>query len=109
MISSDEGGNFYKELYVQDHPESPTVGARILLDRTALSDVFLPGRKAAILLNGLGAGFKSNVLTIGEYQGNDIGEVAQFLIDTHCKLTDTLYTIIPKEVHLASLKEEDIG
>ncbi len=109
VISSDEGGNFYKELYVQDQPESPTVGARILLDRTALSDVFLPGRKVAILLNGLGAGFKSNVLTIGEYQGNDIGEVAQFLIDAHCQLTDSLHLMIPKEVHLASLKDEDIG
>jgi hypothetical protein len=109
VISSDEGGNFYKELYVQDQPKSPTVGARILLDRTALSDVFLPGRKVAILLNGLGAGFKSNVLTIGEYQGNDIGEVAQFLIDAHCQLTDSLHLMIPKEVHLASLKDEDIG
>lgn len=109
VTSSDEGGNFYKELYVQDQPESPTVGARILLDRTALSDVFLPGRKVAILLNGLGVGFKSNVLTIGEYQGNDVGEVAQFLIDAHCQITDSLYNIIPKEVHLSSLKEEDIG
>ena len=80
-----------------------------MLDRTALSDVFLPGRKVAILLNGLGVGFKSNILTIGEYQGNDIGEVAQFLIDTHCRLTDSLHLMIPKEVHLASLKEEDIG
>ena len=26
VISSDEGGNFYKELYVQDQPESPTIG-----------------------------------------------------------------------------------
>ena len=109
VISSDEGGNFYKELYVQDQIESPKVGARILLDRTALSDVFIPGRKVALLINGLGAGFKSNILTIGEYQGNDIGAVAQFLIDTHCKITDSLFTIIPKEVHLASLKEEDIG
>ena len=109
VISSDEGGNFYKELYVQDQPQSPKIGARILLDRTALSDVFLPGRKVAILLNGLGAGFKSNILTIGEYQGNDIGEVAQFLIDTHCQITDSLHIMIPKEVHLARLKEEDIG
>ena len=109
VISSDAGGNFYKELYLQDQVASPTVGARILLDRTALSDVFLPGRKVAILLNGLGAGFKSNVLTLGEYQGNDIGDIAQFLIEDHVQLNDSVYLIVPKEIDLAHLKEEDVG
>ena len=109
IISSDEGGNFYKELYLQDQAVSPTVGARILLDRTALSDVFLPGRKLAVLVNGLGAGFKSNVLTLGEYQGNDIGDIAQFLIEHHVQLNDSVYSVVPKEIDLAHLKEEDVG
>lgn len=109
IISSDEGGNFYKELYVQDRAEMSAVGGRILLDRTALSDVFFPGRKVAILLNGLGAGFKSNVLTLGEYQGNDIGELAHFLIENHVELNDSVYSITPKQIDLTHLKEEDVG
>ena len=62
-----------------------------------------------ILLNGLGAGFKSNVLTLGEYQGNDIGELAQFLIENHVELNDSVYSITPKQIDLAHLKEEDVG
>ncbi len=109
VTSSDEGGNFFKELYVQDQAENPAVGGRILLDRTALSDVFLPGRKVAILLNGLGAGFKSNVLSLGEYQGNDIGQIAQFLIDDHFQLTDSIHPLSPKKIALSDLGEAAIG
>ena len=109
VISSDAGGNYYKELYLQDRPESPTVGARILLDRTSLSDIFLPGRKVAVLVNGLGAGFKSNVLTLGEYRGNDIGNIAQFLIDQYFQLNDSVFSIVPKEVNLTHLQEDDIA
>ena len=69
----------------------------------------MPGRKLAVLVNGLGAGFKSNVLTLGEYQGNDIGDIAQFLIEHHVQLNDSVYSIVPKEIDLAHLKEEDVG
>lgn len=109
ITSSDHGGNFYKELYLQDQAEMPQFGLRFLIDRTALSDFFLPGKKLAILLNGLGAGFKNGVLTLGEYQGNDIGEMAGFLFDQHIRISDSITPILPKELDLSQVDETQIG
>ncbi len=44
ITSSDHGGNFYKELYLQDQAEMPQFGLRFLIDRTALSDFFFQGK-----------------------------------------------------------------
>ena len=109
VVSSDESGNFYKELYVQDQYENPTQGLRILIDRTALVDLFPMGRKVAILLNGLGAGFKSNVLTLGEYQSTDIGHFSQFLIDKHIKYSDSIYTVEPLVLSIDDFQDSDYG
>src|SRR5690606_34015764 len=35
VISSDESGNFYKKLIVQDKPSNPGAGIQILVDDTA--------------------------------------------------------------------------
>lgn len=109
VTSSDEAGNFYKELYVQNRPEVAEMGLKILIDRTALSDFLPPGRKIAVCLNGLGAGLKGNVLTLGTYLGNDIGAIPQFVLEDHFVLGDSLYNILPRTVQLASLTEEDFG
>ena len=36
VVSSDEGGNFYKELVLQDRPANPTAGILILVDDNSL-------------------------------------------------------------------------
>lgn len=109
VTSSDEAGNFYKELYVQNKPDDPQMGLKILVDRTALSDFFPPGRRIGVRLNGLGAGLKGNVLTLGTYLGNDIGAIPQFAVEDHFVLGDSLYNILPRTVHLAALTAEDFG
>ena len=109
VTSSDEAGNFYKELYVQNRPEAADMGLRILVNQTALSDFFPPGRRIGVRLNGLGAGLKGNVLTLGTYLGNDIGAIPQFAMENHFVWGDSLYNILPRTVHLAALTEEDFG
>ena len=39
VISSDEGGNYFEELILQDNPVNPTVGIRILIDVNPLFTV----------------------------------------------------------------------
>jgi len=109
VSSNDEGGNFFKELYVQDHPQNPETALRILIDRSSLVDYFPRGRKIRIHLNGLGAGLKSSILTLGEYQGTDIGEIPQFHFQERILPMDSLYSIQPKTIDLANILEEDIG
>ena len=65
VTSSDEGGNFYKELFVQDHPSQPQAALKIRMDRTSLVDHYPVGSRLLILLNGLGAGMNNNQLTLG--------------------------------------------
>lgn len=109
VTSSDEAGNFYKELYVQNRPAAAEMGLKILVDRTAISDFFPPGRRIGVRLNGLGAGLKGNVLTLGTYLGNDIGAIPQFDVQDHFVLGDSLYNILPRTVQLASITAEDFG
>ncbi len=109
VTSNDEGGNFYKEIYIQDAPQDAKTAIRLLIDRTSLVDFFPPGRKVSIYLNGLGAGLKSSIITLGEYQGNDIGEIPQFNFQAHILPADSLYLIVPKTIDLANIVEEDVG
>ena len=48
VISSDAWGNYYKELVIQDKPQSPSSGVRVLIDHTSLSDRFTPGNQIYI-------------------------------------------------------------
>ena len=40
VVSSDEGGNFYKELVLQDKPENPIAGILLLVDDNSLFETY---------------------------------------------------------------------
>ncbi len=62
VTSSDSTGNFYKEIYVQDDPTSPTDAIRLLINVTDSYNMFNLGREIYINLKGL---------YIGEYRTGD--------------------------------------
>jgi hypothetical protein len=74
VISSDEGGNFFEEFIIQNTPENPTVGLRVLLDVNPLFGRYEVGRKVFIKLNGLTIGRSNGVLTLGILEGIDGAE-----------------------------------
>ncbi|WP_304017177.1 DUF5689 domain-containing protein, partial [Nonlabens dokdonensis] len=43
VISSDEAGNFFEELIIQDAIENPTSGIKVLIDNSPLFTVYAPG------------------------------------------------------------------
>ena len=53
VVSSDKGGNFYKSIFIQDTPTSPTIGVEIKINDTNLSARYAIGRKIFINLKGL--------------------------------------------------------
>ena len=69
VSSSDAMGNFYKEVYIQDHYQNPKRGLRLLLDQTALHNFIPVGMKVWVRLNGLGAGTHQGVLSLGGVSG----------------------------------------
>ena len=80
VISSDAGGNFYKELILQDKPEIPTAGIQILLDDNSLFETFDLGRKVYVKLDGLSLGFNNGVLQLGFQNRGDIVSIPNSLL-----------------------------
>lgn len=65
VVSSDEGGNFFKQIILQDAPENPTIGIKLLVDVSPLFVSYEVGRKVYIKLDGLTVGTSNGVLTLG--------------------------------------------
>lgn len=109
VISSDEGGNFYKEIYLQDKTEKAAVGMRILLDKTALYTHYGLGEKIIIRLNGLGAGYHRGVLSIGSYQVDGIASLTETQISSHIIRTDTIEELVPESTPINSIVSQTVG
>lgn len=74
VVSSDESGNFYKEIYLQDDPTNPTEGIKVMIDRRALHNKYNIGREVFIDISGLYVGEANRgdgVIAIGGGEEND--------------------------------------
>jgi hypothetical protein len=79
VISSDEGGNFFRELIIQDKPENPTAGLKVAIFVNPLFTKYEVGRKVFIELDGFTVGTSNGVVTLGIPDGNFIDPApAQF-------------------------------
>lgn len=63
VISSDQAGNFFREIIIQDTPENPTAGINIQVDINPLFGTYEPGRKVFMKLDGLTIGRQREVVT----------------------------------------------
>ncbi|WP_034887016.1 DUF5689 domain-containing protein [Gillisia sp. Hel_I_29] len=83
VISSDEGGNFYKKLMLQDKPENPTSGIQILVDDASLFNSYEFGRKLYIKLDGLSLWKNNGVMQLGIQNRGDVVVIPKALIEEH--------------------------
>lgn len=95
VISSDEAGNFFEELIIQDQPENPTIGIRILLDVNPIFVRYELGRKVYVKLNGLTAGIRNGVLSFGGLDGNRVGQIAAPLEESVILRSAETATLVP--------------
>jgi hypothetical protein len=95
VVSSDEGGNYFEELILQNNPENPTVGIKVLIDVNPLFVRYEIGRKVYIKLNGLYAGISNGVLTIGTLDGNRIGKIPSAQENDVISRSAEVATIVP--------------
>ena len=109
VSSSDEGGNFYKEVYLQDAPENPQSAVRLLLDQTAIHNLYPIGRKLYVKLNGLGAGLHRGVLTLGVYNADGIENLPRHLIEEHLIRSGEDFEIQPRGADVADFSPEMVG
>lgn len=101
VISSDEGGNFFEELIIQDKLENPTTGVRILLDVNPLFTNFSLGRKIFIKLNDLSVGISNGVLTLGIVDSDGrLQKIPESQLDEFVIKSPEIGTIVPLPITL---------
>lgn len=95
VISSDEGGNFFEEFIIQDLPENPVTGIRILIDVNPLFASYEVGRKVFVRLDGLTAGISNGVLSLGIADGSSVGKIPPSMQNEVIVRSTEMVEIIP--------------
>ena len=106
VISSDEGGNYFEELILQNAPENPTLGIRVLVDVNPLFIRYEIGRKVYVKLNGLVAGISNGVLTVGPRDGDRIGKIAASQENDFILRSANVETIVPMPLGISAFTED---
>ncbi|WP_231565572.1 DUF5689 domain-containing protein [Psychroserpens sp. Hel_I_66] len=106
VISTDEGGNFFEEIIIQDKLENPTTGIRILIDVNPLFTRYEVGRKIYVKLDGLTAGISNGVLTIGVNSNNEAEKIPSFLEDSTIFRSAETGTLIPLPLAISEFSND---
>ena len=110
VSSSDESGNVYKTIYLQDAPENPTQGLVVSVDAVSTYTSYPQGSKVYIKLKGLAFGKYGNVLQVGYMNVDPVtnkgtfGRIPEKLVGNHLvRSCAPKVKIVPKVITLASL------
>lgn len=109
VVSSDEGGNFFKELWIQDEPENPTAAIKIVLDVSPLFGTYPLGQKIFLRMDGLTIGLDSGNPAIGITNGDRIGRMPSLQAQRVIIRDNIRATIVAKEVEVGSFQRSLIG
>lgn len=110
VISNDESGNFFREFYMQDNPENPTAGIKIVINLTNINTKYNFGREVYIRLKGLYVGETNSgdgVTAIGgKIKLADPRELDNVSVNqslNHFFRSKNTATILPKNVTIGGL------
>ena len=106
IISSDEGGNFFEELVIQNKPENPTAGIRIAIDSSPLFGQYNFGRKVFVKLDGLTIGTDQGVATLGIQSGDQIEALPESFLQETVIRDNVNEEIVPLEVTMADFSDD---
>jgi hypothetical protein len=105
VVSSDESGNFFKQLVLQDKAVNPTSGIRIQIDVNPLFTTFDFGRKVYIKLDGLSIGIRNGMIQLGRRDGNEVGRISAANFSEFLIRTPEVATIEPLEVSISDFSD----
>lgn len=113
VISSDETGNFYKTISLQDKVENPTTGIQIEIDGSNLYNSYPLGAQVQINLKGLIVANDRGVMKIGSVDPQyTVGRIPSAVMSTYMvKTCEAIQTIKPKVVSSLTdaLKPENLN
>ena len=113
VISSDQAGNFFKELIIQNKvddsnpDDDPRLGIRVDVNAGSLSDTYEFGRKVYIKLNGLTIGESNGVLTLAKGEDQNLEQIQEFEYRNILIRTSDVAEIKPKTASLMDLTKAD--
>ncbi|MGI9530109.1 DUF5689 domain-containing protein [Lutimonas sp.] len=100
VISSDEAGNFFKTLIVQDKPENPLHGLEVRIDLKSYYSKYNFGRKLLINVSGLSIQKVNEKYILGYLLKGEIDEIPSPLLDSFIYKSEKTETIVPFSVEL---------
>ena len=106
VISSDEAGNFFEQLIIQDKAANPTAGIAILIDENPLYTYYEFGRKVFIKLDGLSVSEENGVFKIGKREGHSIEKIPASLRNNHIIRDAEVADIIPLELAITDFASD---
>ncbi len=109
VVSSDEAGNFFKELFIQNASENPTAGVKVLINTASLFGTYEIGRKVYVKLDGLSVGIDSGVITLGTIVNNEIDRIPAPLESDFIQRSSEVASIVPQSLTLSELTENHVG
>lgn len=103
VISSDESGNWFEELILQNAAENPTAGVRVLIDVNPLFSTYEVGRKVFVKLGGLHIGDSNGVLTLGVTDG--LEKISAAVENDFIRRSTEVGTLVPLEIAISDFDE----
>lgn len=107
VSSTDESGNIYKYLYVQDAPSNPTQGLVVSADAVSMYAKYPQGYKVYIKLKDLAMGTYGGIKQLGYYDATTsaFGRIPEKIVFSSIvrSCTDKA-TIVPKEMTITDIK-----
>lgn len=109
VISSDEAGNFYKTMIIQDKIENPEYGIVVLIDKKAYYTKYNFGRKIYIKLSGLSIIEEKGQYQLGYMKANEMINIPDALLDHYIIRSQTTEEILAREIRLEEISDQMIN
>jgi len=106
VVSSDEAGNFFEEIVIQDKAENPTAGIVVLIDVNPLFTSYEFGRKIFVKLAGLTVATTNGVSGLGIGGGTFIEKIPAPSEGDVIVRSNEVATIVPKEIAISDFSDE---
>lgn len=105
VSSTDQSGNIYKTIYIQDDPTNPTQGFVLSVDAVSTYASYPQGAKVYVKLKGLAIGTYGGVKQLGYMDNGTFGRIPEKMVPTSIlKSCSAKATITPKVMTLADMK-----
>lgn len=110
VVSSDKGGNIFKQVYIQDQPENPKFAVVLNVDEYDTNVKFQVGSKLFIKLKGLAVTNNYGSIEIGVGNGSQLENIpAEIARKQILKACEPIAIIIPKKILISQLTKDYLG